>query len=256
MSVPNHSKKLCTPSSVLNVTDRRPERKLTGGMRELAAGNFDGGELVETLNREFGKRKFDGNRAAIPKEGKFKGEKRRLEIEMDKEQTALVVGIPAPGIGQPEHEFWEIINCVLGVGATSRFFVNLRDRDSLAYAVYSMYIAGRKLGCLATTILTSREKVNQAWDGIFREIAGVFEKGITKTEFEAAKTFVVQQSLNAIETTPGKARELAKAVLLNLPPEHALARIEMLKNIKYSKFLEYTMSLEIRDWGAVQVGRI
>lgn len=231
--------------------------RITGlkNMRIVASGKYDESELIDKLNLELGRHVFADKGSSCPPEGKFAGRKRRIEIAMDKEQTALIVGIPAPGIYSNEHEYWELINCILGVGATSRLFVNLRDRDSLAYAVYSMYVAGRRLGCLAIAILTSREKLEEAWSGIFREIDFLFHGAITKAEFVAAKTFVTQQSLNAIETTTGKARELAKAVLLDLSPSHALERIRHLNEIQYGDFRDYLSTLKLKDWGAVQVGR-
>ena len=236
---------------------RKYAARLAGldGMRIVVSGNYNESELIEKLTKELSRRKFSKSCTRAPDEGKFSGKKRRFDLEMDKEQSALIVGIPAPGIGSDSHLHWELINCILGVGATSRFFVNLRDRDSLAYAVFSMYIAGRRLGCLATTILTSREKLEQAWDGIFLEIRTLFDKGLTKTEFVAAKTFVVQQSLNTLETTAGKARELARSVLLGLSPEFPLIRLSTLKAISYDEFRDYLCSMRLGDWGAVHVGR-
>jgi len=222
----------------------------------VAAGRFDDAELIEMLNSEIGKYKFTSEGVAYPREGKFRGGKKRIDIDMDKEQSAIIVGFPARGITHPDSLFWEIFNCILGAGANSKLFSRLRDRESLAYSVSSSYIAGKKLGFITTTLLCSREKLDDAWEGIFREVRALFQKGVTKREFSGAKAFIAEQISNSLETTSGKCRELAKAAVLGLEPDSMLARIKAINKMRFDDFSAFLSRETVADWGGVHAGRI
>ncbi|MEP0815317.1 MAG: insulinase family protein [bacterium] len=223
--------------------------------RVVVTGSFDSARVMDQLESEFAKYKFSSKEKINPREGTFKGGNRRLSFKMDKEQSALLVGMPAAGISSPESVYWQLFNCILGVGANSRLFRILRGRESLAYSVGSSYFAGKKLACIAILILTSFDKVEAAWQGIIREISNLVSKPPTKREFKAAQRFLSVLQRDLLETPHGKCSEIMRALQLGMPPDYPLTRIDELLAADYGRFCDFVKNVKMENWGAIHVGR-
>ena len=87
------------------------------------------------------------------------------------EQVQLCIGVPSLPIGHKDRFASYILNTLLGGGMSSRLFQSVREKQGLAYAIYSELNPYRDTGCMAIYAGTSREnapKVVQSVVGEFR----------------------------------------------------------------------------------------
>src|ERR1017187_7138476 len=103
------------------------------------------------------------------------------------EQVHLCLGVPSHPLPHRERFTWYVLNTLLGGGMSSRLFQNIRERQGLAYAVFSELSPYRDTGCLsvyAGTSIESARKVGRAVTGEFRLLK---EEAIGEEELRRAK---------------------------------------------------------------------
>src|SRR6202142_1469975 len=71
------------------------------------------------------------------------------------EQVQLCIGVPAYPIAHEKRHAGYILNTLLGGGMSSRLFQNIRERQGLAYSIYSDLNPYRDTGCMAVYAGTS-----------------------------------------------------------------------------------------------------
>src|SRR5512142_1332424 len=128
-----------------------------------AAGNLDHDRFVELVTGKFEHMKpmNNGFHSSAPKIIS------RITLRNKKalEQVQLCIAVPAHPIAHDKRHARYILNTVLGGGMSSRLFQNIRERQGLAYSIYSDLNPYRDTGCLAVyagTSLASASKVVQS----------------------------------------------------------------------------------------------
>src|ERR1700726_1301949 len=89
------------------------------------------------------------------------------------EQVQLCMGVPAYPIAHEKRHAGYILNTLLGGGMSSRLFQNIRERQGLAYSIYSDLNPNRDTGCMAVyagTSLASAAKVVRSVVNEFRDL--------------------------------------------------------------------------------------
>ena len=85
------------------------------------------------------------------------------------EQVQLCIGVPSLSIGHEKRFASYILNTVLGGGMSSRLFQSVRERQGLAYAIYSELNPFRDTGCLSIYAGTSREAATKVVQSVVAE---------------------------------------------------------------------------------------
>lgn len=111
-------------------------------------------------------------------------------VPRDKAQAHLVLGFLGVAMDDPRRPSIEVLSSVLG-GQSGRLFLELRDRQSLAYSVGAFSLEGLAPGYFAVYIGTSPDKLETAEAGIRAELAKVLEGGITAKELARARRYLV-----------------------------------------------------------------
>jgi predicted Zn-dependent peptidase len=75
------------------------------------------------------------------------------------EQAHVCIGLPAHGITDPRRYVGFVLNTLLGGGISSRLFLKIREREGLAYAVFSDLSLFSDTGCLIVYAGTSLESI-------------------------------------------------------------------------------------------------
>lgn len=149
-------------------------------------GDVNGDEMIAYFKDALGD--FVGPEKSIKIE-KTKVVGRSFHIgDLDREQAFVSVGFDAPVIGADDQYAMEIVNSILS-GQGGRLFMELRDKQSLAYSVYSNMLLGVERSAFMVNIGTSPEKVEQAVSGIVRELKR-FANDVTDEEISRAKTYL------------------------------------------------------------------
>jgi predicted Zn-dependent peptidase len=126
-----------------------------GNLIVSAAGHLDHAKFVELAAKHFSHMKpfKNGFHSQPPKVVP------RIIMRNKKslEQVQICIGVPSHPIAHEKRYASYVLNTLLGGGMSSRLFQNIRERQGLAYAIYSDLNPYRDTGCLCVYAGTSRE---------------------------------------------------------------------------------------------------
>jgi len=117
-------------------------------------------------------------------------EKKTTVEERDKRQVVIVLGFHAPPLVSEEYFPFKVLDYLLS-GMGSRLFINLRDREGLAYVVSSTYSPRKDFGSFKSYMQTSPDKRERALGGLIRELETLKEEGPTVEEVERTKNYML-----------------------------------------------------------------
>ena len=103
------------------------------------------------------------------------------------EQLYANLVFPALPSGDPEGFTLGVLNQLLGGGASSRLFRELRDRLGLVYDVGSSMFAAAVAGVLEVTFSAPARQADACWDAVFRVLGEVAAGRVTDDEVELAR---------------------------------------------------------------------
>jgi len=108
----------------------------------------------------------------------------------DKEQTHIIVGMRGTSLHHPDRYALRVLESILA-SQGGRLFVELREKQSLAYTVTARSLEGLDPFLFFVYLATSPEKSAVALDSIRNELLRVRDHGVTTLEVERAKRYLV-----------------------------------------------------------------
>lgn len=191
---PYHLNALGTPQSVKSITRQnlldfyhrfyQPENMVL-----VVAGNFDTASLTNKIKELFGSMVEGTPPAKIDVEEPIKESPLVVTREKEAQQAILILGIPAPPIGNPDYAALKVLNTALGGGMSSILFDEVREKQGLAYVVSSIYPGKNGPSFLMIQSGTKPTTVDAAKNSILATLKSVADKGINAKQFEEAKRF-------------------------------------------------------------------
>jgi predicted Zn-dependent peptidase len=176
-----------------------------------AAGNVTHDRVLELVQREFGAIKPDGRaesdgaphtRAPI-----------HLETKKDLEQVHLCIGVPSVPLGHEDRFGVAVLNNLLGGGMSSRLFQNIREKQGLAYAVFSELTPYSDAGIMTVYAGTATETVGQVIDLTIKELRALKESPVTEEELRRSKNHLKGSLMLSLESTSSRMSNLARQEL-------------------------------------------
>ena len=175
----------------------------TSPIEIMIEGEFEETEVVELIKEKF---QFDrGNIIDIPKEEYYKevDEVKEIKETMDIAQGKLVMGYRCNVDYLDEEKYYSLLlgSRILGGGADSKLFINVREKESLCYTIYStiqkskstmMVCSGIEAQNYEKTVNLVKEQVQKLKDG-----------DITESEISNAKIAFIN-SLNSLNDEIGR----------------------------------------------------
>jgi zinc protease len=127
---------------------------------------------------------------------------RRAELHKDRNQAHLVIGFRGVSVDDDDRFALEVISQLLA-GQGGRLFLELRDKQGLAYSVSAASVEGLMPGYFVTYIATSPERLDEARSGLLIELERLLEAPPEDGELERARrylvgNFVIDQQRNAV----------------------------------------------------------
>ena len=111
----------------------------------------------------------------------------RVRVEQRKtDQAHLVVGLPSLPIGHADRYALGLMNVILGEGMSSRLFLDLREKQGLAYDVHSSLNLFRDCGSLTVYCGVEPRKSSRAISAILQQLAGL-QEDIPQAELDKAR---------------------------------------------------------------------
>jgi predicted Zn-dependent peptidase len=192
-----------------------------------AAGRLEHARLVELVEKAFGGLSPvpDGHRdsAPEPQAGIVMRHKRELE------QVHLCLGVPSHPIAHEQRYAMAVLNNLLGGGMSSRLFQNIRERQGLAYAVFSELNPYRDAGLMTIYAGTALETAGRVVQSVIAEFRNLKERPITTEELRRAKDHLKGSLMLSLESTSARMSNLARQEIYFrrfFTPDEIIAAIE------------------------------
>ena len=176
-----------------------------------AAGNLSHAHIVELARNHFEDLEVSGpvptDRAPVPHARLVFRNKTSLE------QMHLYMGVPSYSLPHEDRFACYVLNTLLGGGMSSRLFQNIREKQGLAYAVYSELSMYSDTGCLAIYAGTSLEAARKVVDSIVHEFRDLKENLVPEEELRRAKDHLKGSFMLGLESTSSRMGNLARQEL-------------------------------------------
>ena len=126
------------------------------------------------------------------------------------EQVQICVGVPSHPIAHEKRHASYILNTLLGGGMSSRLFQNIRERQGLAYAIYSDLSPYRDTGCLSVYAGTSRESAAKVVRSVVSEFRKLKLDIVSDEELRRAKDQLKGSLMLSLESSTARMSNLAR----------------------------------------------
>ena len=173
-----------------------------------AAGNLTHAGLLALV-----KQHFDG----LPKGPEaptqdVPGTHARISLRNKKslEQVHLCMGVPSYPLPHEERFACYVLNTLLGGGMSSRLFQNIRERQGLAYSVFSELNPYRDTGCLSIYAGTSAESAPKVVEAVLKEFSALKQETVADEELRRAKDHLKGSLMLGLESTGSRMSNLAR----------------------------------------------
>ena len=190
------------------VLDFYGQRFAPGNLIICAAGNLKHAQFVDLVAKHFAQMQ--------PKKNGFHSPQPKIVpriIMRNKkalEQVQICVGVPSHPIAHQKRYASYILNTLLGGGMSSRLFQNIRERQGLAYAIYSDLNPYRDTGCLSVYAGTSRESAGKVVQSIVSEFRKLKTETVPPEELRRAKDQLKGSLMLSLESSTARMSNLAR----------------------------------------------
>src|ERR1035437_3713469 len=173
-----------------------------------AAGNLAHDRLVALVREQF---ETLPPRAPAPPDS-VPGTHARIALRHKKalEQVHLCLGVPSYPMRHEQRFACYVLNTLLGGGMSSRLFQNIRERQGLAYAVFSELSPYRDTGCLSIYAGTSIDSARKVVESIVKEFRQLKEQRVGEEEMRRAKDHLKGSLMLSLESTASRMSNLAR----------------------------------------------
>jgi predicted Zn-dependent peptidase len=126
------------------------------------------------------------------------------------EQVQICVGVPSYPITHERRHSSYILNTLLGGGISSRLFQNIRERQGLAYSIYSDLNPYRDTGCMSVYAGTSKASATKVVESIVSEFRKLKAEEVPAEELRRAKDQLKGSLMLSLESSAARMSNLAR----------------------------------------------
>ncbi len=173
-----------------------------------AAGHLTHAQMLDLVSDRFAKSVASGPGEADPKP--LHAPHITLRTKRELEQVHLCLGVPALPMTDQRRFAVAVLNNVLGGGMSSRLFQNIRERQGLAYSIFSELSSYRDTGSLSVYAGTSLDTASQLVDSVLQEFRRLRDEVLTAEELRRAKDHLKGATLLALEGSGQRMNSLAR----------------------------------------------
>jgi predicted Zn-dependent peptidase len=190
------------------VLEAYAHRFAPGNIIVSAAGNLDHDRFVELVRGHFEHMTpmTNGFHSSTPKISS------RIILRNKKalEQVQLCIGVPAHPIAHEKRHAGYILSTLLGGGMSSRLFQNIRERQGLAYSIYSDLNPYRDTGCLAVYAGTSLASASKVVQSVVSEFRKLKTESVPEEELRRSKAQLKGSLMLSLESSTSRMSNLAR----------------------------------------------
>ena len=190
------------------------------------AGAFDSDELVGLLDRHFQLPRGAAPRRLDPLPPRRAG---LFQTVKDLSQEQVVLGLPTVSYLDPRRFAVNVLATALGGGMSSRLFQAVRERESLAYSVFTFADFYREAGVFCSSFGSAPGETQRALDVIHAEYEKVRQVGLDPAEMDSACEQMKGGLLLGLESMSNRMSRLARSEMFlgrKVAVEELVERIE------------------------------
>jgi len=173
-----------------------------------AAGHLRHEALVALAEQHFGRLPIGGEQPVFrepqPKAPLVLKSKRSLQ------QVHVCLGVPMFAASHPLRFASYTLNVILGGGMSSRLFQNIRERQGLAYSIFSELNLYKDTGMLAVYAGTSAENTRKLVENVMEELRKIKNEPVPADELRHAKDHMKGSLMLSLESTTSRMGNLAR----------------------------------------------
>jgi predicted Zn-dependent peptidase len=192
-----------------------------------AAGNISHQRMLDLVAPRFGNGKPSANGHADASPAPLAELASRSKREL--EQVHICIGVPACSMTDSRRYAVSVLNNLLGSGMSSRLFQNIREKQGLAYAIFSETSHYRDAGMLSIYAGTSLETAERLITSVTQELQNLKENRVSDEDLRRCKANLKGSSLLSLESTGSRMSDLARQFLYfgsYTSPENRIAAME------------------------------
>jgi len=133
-----------------------------------------------------------------------------LKSKRDLEQIHVCIGVAAFPIADERRFAASILNNLFGGGMSSRLFQNIRERQGLAYSIFSEMNPYQDAGMLSVYGATTLKSAPQLVRSVMAEIRSLKDDLVTEEELRRAKDHLKGALLLSLESTGSRMSHIAR----------------------------------------------
>ena len=133
-----------------------------------------------------------------------------LRTKSELEQVHICIGVPSLPLTDDRRFAISLLNNILGGGMSSRLFQNIREKQGLAYSIFSELNSYRDSGMLSVYAGTSIETARQLVDCVLDEFRRMRDEPLDAEELRRAKDHLKGATLLALEGSGARMSSLAR----------------------------------------------
>jgi predicted Zn-dependent peptidase len=173
-----------------------------------AAGKLEPAKLWELVAKAFGGRPA-GSAGKASRPPKAHG-KLAVRDKPALEQAHITIAVPSYPLAHPRRYAASVLNNILGGGMSSRLFQNIRERQGLAYAVFSDMVPYSDAGMLSVYAGTGRRTVEKVLRLVAEEFRKMKEEPVSEEELRRAKDHLQGSLVLSLESSGSRMSSLAR----------------------------------------------
>jgi predicted Zn-dependent peptidase len=126
------------------------------------------------------------------------------------EQVQICLGVPSHPMAHERRYASYILNTLLGGGMSSRLFQNIRERQGLAYSIYSDLNPYRDTGSMCVYAGTSRESAIKVVESVIAEFRNLKTTPVPEEELRRSKDQLKGSLMLSLESSTARMSNLAR----------------------------------------------
>jgi len=206
----------------------------------VIVGDIRPQDAIARIERVFGKWKARGKPAehVLPEAPPLQKIVRKVSPLAGKMQADIVLGYAGLRRTDPDYYALSLGDLIFGrLGLYGRLGANVRDKQGLAYYVFSGLEANIGAGPWTVRAGVNPKNVERAIEGILAEIKRFRSEPVTQDELDEARDFVTGSLALRLETNDGVAATLGDIELFNLGLDYLQRYPSIIRNITAEQIL-------------------
>lgn len=156
-------------------------------------------EAADSLLEDFQNRENSGSTSRQTRTIEVGRPKNALMRKAGINQAYLSFGLRTPPAKDPDIPAIELINAILGIGESSRLFVELREKRPLTYDFDSVNVAGLDFGYFSIDCAVKAKSVEQTQNIIQEELQKLKNHPVPKDELAKSKNLLLSDVFRSVD---------------------------------------------------------